>query len=84
MLILDEATSALDNETEHEITATIEAMHGDLTVIVIAHRLSTVKNADEILFFADGRLRSRGTMSQLRSIDPEFDRLVELGSLTAD
>lgn len=84
VLILDEATSALDNETEHEITATIEAMHGDLTVIVIAHRLSTVKNADEILFFADGRLRSRGTMSQLRSIDPEFDRLVELGSLTAD
>lgn len=83
VLILDEATSALDNETEHEIAATIEAMHGDLTVIVIAHRLSTVKNADEILFFAKGRLRSRGTMTELRAKDPDFDRLVELGSLEA-
>lgn len=81
VLILDEATSALDNETEHEITATIEALHGQITVVVIAHRLSTVKNADEILFFARGRLRSRGTMAHLRETDPEFARLVELGSL---
>lgn len=82
VLILDEATSALDNETEHEITATIEALHGEITVIVIAHRLSTVKNADEILYFSRGRLRSRGTMQELRTTDPEFARLVELGSLT--
>lgn len=81
VLILDEATSALDNETEHEITQTIERLHGDVTVIVIAHRLSTVKDADEILFFSAGELQDRGTMSELRARQPEFARLVELGSL---
>lgn len=81
VLILDEATSALDNETEHEISKTIDALRGKITVVVIAHRLSTVKNADEILFFSEGRLKSRGTMQQLRVKDAEFARLVELGSL---
>lgn len=81
VLILDEATSALDNETEHRITETIEELRGRVTVIVIAHRLSTVKNADEILFFKDGTLRDRGTMVQLRARIPEFARLVQLGSL---
>lgn len=84
VLILDEATSALDNETEHEITATIDALRGQLTVIVIAHRLSTVKNADEIFFFSKGRLQGRGTMTELASTDPEFARLVRLGSLDVD
>lgn len=81
VLILDEATSALDNETEHEITETIEALRGHMTVIVIAHRLSTVKNADEILFFARGKLQGRGSMSQLKDTEPEFARLVALGDL---
>lgn len=83
VLILDEATSALDNETEHQITETISEIHGQVTVIVIAHRLSTVKNADEILFFDEGRLRSRGNMADLRRTDEKFARLVELGTLTA-
>ncbi|WP_085528670.1 ABC transporter ATP-binding protein [Kocuria massiliensis] len=81
VLILDEATSALDNETEHEITETIEALRGHMTVIVIAHRLSTVKNVDEILFFARGQLQGRGSMSQLKDTEPEFARLVALGDL---
>lgn len=81
ILVLDEATSALDNETEYEITRTLEDLRGEITVIVIAHRLSTVKTADEILFFSKGRLKSRGTMSQLKSNEPDFARLVELGSL---
>lgn len=81
VLILDEATSALDNETEHQITETIDELRGEITVIVIAHRLSTVKNADEILYFFEGRLRDRGTMAELRGRDAEFARLVELGSL---
>lgn len=82
VLILDEATSALDNETEHEITSTIEDLHGQLTVIVVAHRLSTVRNADKILFFSGGRLVDHGTMSSLRENNSEFARLVELGQLT--
>lgn len=83
VLILDEATSALDNETEHRITETIEELRGEITVIVIAHRLSTVKNADEILHFSGGRLKDRGTMAELRDRDAEFARLVQLGSLPA-
>lgn len=82
VLILDEATSALDNETEHHITETIEELHGQITVVVVAHRLSTVKHADEILYFMDGHLRSRGTMAQLQASDSSFARLIELGSLT--
>ena len=47
VLILDEATSALDNETEHKITKTIERISKDITVIIVAHRLSTVRNVDQ-------------------------------------
>ena len=83
VLILDEATSSLDNETEYEITRTIDALKGNVTVLVIAHRLSTVKNADEILFFSGGRLKDRGSMRELVARQPEFDRLVQLGSLSA-
>lgn len=82
VLVLDEATSALDNETEHEITQTLEQLHGQLTIIAIAHRLSTVKNADEILFFSKGCLAARGTMTSLARENTEFARLVELGKLT--
>lgn len=82
VLILDEATSALDNETEHEIAATIDALQGEITVIVVAHRLSTVKNADEILFFSRGRLTGRGSMDELRNTNAEFAHLVELGKLS--
>lgn len=83
VLILDEATSSLDNETEYEITRTIDALKGHVTVLVIAHRLSTVKNADEILFFSGGRLKDRGSMRELVARQPEFDRLVQLGTLSA-
>lgn len=82
ILVLDEATSSLDNETEHEITSTLEALHGQITIVVVAHRLSTVRSADEILFFSGGRLVDRGTMSSLRETNAEFAHLVELGQLT--
>lgn len=81
LLVLDEATSALDNETEHRISETIAALHGEVTVVVVAHRLSTVRGADQIVFLADGRVQSRGTFEELRVADADFARLVELGSL---
>lgn len=84
VLVLDEATSALDNETEAEISRTLEQLRGEVTLVVIAHRLSTVKKADEILFFSGGRLAARGTMSELNRSTPEFARLVELGNLEVD
>lgn len=80
-LILDEATSALDNLTERQITETIDALHGRMTVIIVAHRLSTIKNADQIVFLARGHVEAVGTFSQLRRSTPEFEQLVELGKL---
>ena len=65
ILVLDEATSALDSRTEAEIQATLEAISERRTTIVIAHRLSTVVNADEIVVLEDGRVRERGTHTQL-------------------
>lgn len=82
LLILDEATSALDNETEAKITRTIDALRGKMTIVVVAHRLSTVRNADEILFFSEGKIASRGTMAELVERNDEFRSLVELGRLS--
>lgn len=82
LLILDEATSALDNETEHRVTQTVAALHGRLTVLVVAHRLSTVRHADQIVFMDGGDVAATGTFDELRAGHPAFARLVELGSLS--
>ena len=81
LLVLDEATSALDNETEHRISSTIGNLQGDITVIIVAHRLSTVRHADQIVFLDGGRVAHRGTFDELCLQSAEFARLVELGSL---
>lgn len=81
VLILDEATSALDNQTEAKFTETIEGLRGKMTIVVVAHRLSTVKGADEILFFDGGQIRARGTMAELTARDEKFAELVRLGRL---
>ena len=65
ILVLDEATSALDNMTEMQIQAALSKLSDGRTTIVVAHRLSTVKNADEILVVADGEVTERGTHEQL-------------------
>lgn len=82
VLILDEATSALDNETEARVTQTIKDLQGSRTIIVVAHRLSTVKHADQILFFERGRLAASGTMEELVARNARFAELVRLGNLT--
>ena len=56
LLILDEATSALDTEHERRIQEAIEALHGELTIVVIAHRLSTVRHADQIAVMEKGKV----------------------------
>jgi len=83
VLILDEATSALDNETERLITETIEALHGDMTIIVVAHRLSTVRNCDLVVFLSDGEVEVEGTFDEVRAASAEFANLVALGTLEA-
>lgn len=82
VLVLDEATSALDNVTEQEISATIESLKGELTIIVVAHRLSTVRDADRIVFMSGGRIAGVGDFTELNRSNAEFARLVSLGQLT--
>ena len=81
VLVLDEATSALDNQTERRITDVIRGVHGEVTVIVVAHRLSTVMGCDQIVFLDTGRVAATGSFEEVRRLSPAFDHLVELGTL---
>ena len=81
-LFLDEATSALDNQIEHDITQALETVRGDVTTIVVAHRLSTVRSCDEIVLLDAGKVVAKGSFESLRENNPIFRRLVELGELT--
>jgi len=69
LLILDEATSALDTRTERDIEAALRAVSAQRTTLVIAHRLSTVVDSDEIIVLADGRIAERGTHRDLLALD---------------
>lgn len=75
VIILDEATSALDNVTEKLVMQSLDALASSKTVIIIAHRLSTVKNCDVIFFLEDGVVSARGTFEELRATHPGFRKL---------
>lgn len=81
VLVLDEATSALDNVTEHEIANTLGALQGMVTILIVAHRLSTVRHADTLIFLKDGQVEAEGTFEEVRAQSADFARLVELGEL---
>ena len=78
LLVLDEATSALDAETERIITETLDSLSGDVTLIVIAHRLATVRHCDQVIHLSDGKITGRGTFEEVRAQVPEFNRQAEL------
>lgn len=80
-LVLDEATSALDNETEHRIARTINDLEGSMTIIVVAHRLSTVRNVDRVVYLEGGRVAAMGTFEEVVATSPGFARMVQLGGL---
>jgi ABC-type multidrug transport system fused ATPase/permease subunit len=84
VLVLDEATSALDTQTEDKIVQTITKLRGRLTVISVAHRLSTLKHCDRIYFLRAGRVAACGTFDELRRDVAEFDDLVRLSQLLPD
>lgn len=75
LLILDEATSSLDNLTERSVMTAIRGLARSKTLLLIAHRLSTVRDCDEILFCAEGRLEARGTYEELLEQCPAFRAL---------
>ncbi|MBY0471649.1 ABC transporter ATP-binding protein/permease [bacterium] len=74
VLVLDEATSALDNDTEKAVIHAIERLRGKKTIIVIAHRLSTVARCDQLYFFQKGRLITQGTYQDLVAQHADFRR----------
>ena len=81
LLVMDEATSALDNETEYKITQTINRISKEITVIIVAHRLSTVRNVDQLVYLSQGRIANKGTFKEVQAANEEFANLVRLGQL---
>ncbi|MCS3672822.1 ABC-type multidrug transport system fused ATPase/permease subunit [Salinibacter ruber] len=82
LLLLDEATSDLDTASEQHIQDSIDALKGEVTVVIIAHRLSTVKNADRVYVLDEGRVVEAGTYEELRMREGgEFREMVEMQSL---
>lgn len=78
ILILDEATSALDTESEKLVQEALENLMKDRTTIVVAHRLSTIRNADLICVMNEGQIVERGTHDELLAIDGYYKRLIEM------
>ncbi|MEZ5362014.1 MAG: ATP-binding cassette domain-containing protein [Bryobacterales bacterium] len=72
VLVFDEATAALDNRTEQALTETIERLHGRKTMLMVAHRLSTVQRCDKLLFLQDGRVADVGSYGELLERNLEF------------
>ena len=78
ILLLDEATSSLDAISENAIKTAIDNMSGNKTIIVIAHRLATVKNADRILFLEKGKIENEGPHKELMRTSNKYRKLAEL------
>jgi ATP-binding cassette subfamily C protein len=84
LLILDEATSALDGETEAFISQTIKDLKGKCTVILIAHRISSVINADKVIFMENGRISAEGSFDEVRRLSPTFENQVNLMKISKE
>ena len=81
LLVLDEATSSLDGETEASISDAIHALRGSTTVVIIAHRLSTVRNADKVVYLSNGKVLATGTFEEVRKAVPDFDHQAKIMGL---
>jgi ABC-type multidrug transport system fused ATPase/permease subunit len=78
-LVLDEATSSLDAFTESQVMQTVDNLKGDLTVLIVAHRLSSIKNCDKIIYIDNGSILGVGSFSELQRLVPQFEEQVRLG-----
>jgi ABC-type multidrug transport system fused ATPase/permease subunit len=80
-LLLDEATSALDAVTESQVMETVEKLRGKTTVVIVAHRLSTIRDADVVIYLDEGKILGTGTFIELQKKVPQFEKQVRLGQL---
>ena len=76
VLVMDEATSALDNETEVDISQSIRSLAGSKTIVIIAHRQTTIEQCDKIIFVNDGRIDGYGEFSALLEANPAFKKMI--------
>ena len=81
LLVLDEATSALDGQTESDVSGSISKLQGSVTVVVIAHRLSTVQHSNQVIYMSNGEITARGTFEEVRAQVSDFDKQAQLMGL---
>ncbi|WP_228255205.1 ABC transporter ATP-binding protein [Ornithinimicrobium avium] len=81
VLVLDEATSALDTTTEDAVARAIHELHGQVTVVAVAHRLSTVRGSDQVCFMTEGTIAARGTFEEVVAAHPQFATQARLSGL---
>jgi ABC-type multidrug transport system fused ATPase/permease subunit len=81
LLILDEATSSLDSQTELQISDAIKNLRGDVTILVVAHRLSSVVDADRVIYLREGKIIASGDFEMVKSIVPDFEEQARLMGL---
>jgi ATP-binding cassette, subfamily B, bacterial PglK len=82
-LVLDEATSSLDVETERSVMDSVKRLHGDVTVVIVAHRLATIRTADLVVFLENGEVRACGSFEEVAQTVPRFAEHVRLAGLSA-
>lgn len=78
LIVLDEATSALDAETEQAVSETLASLDGEVTLVIVAHRLATIRHCDTVAYLSDGRLEAHGTFEQVRMQVPAFENQAQL------
>jgi ATP-binding cassette, subfamily B, bacterial PglK len=81
LIVLDEATSALDGQTEADLSEAINQLKNDATIIIVAHRLSTVRTADQVIYLEAGKIKARGTFDEVRRLVPDFEKQAHLMGL---
>jgi ABC-type multidrug transport system fused ATPase/permease subunit len=82
VLVMDEATSALDTSTEAAVTSAIRELSGEVSVIVVAHRLATIRHSEQVCFMRDGELLASGTFEEVVEAQPDFAAQAALAGLT--
>ena len=81
ILVMDEATSSLDAQTEDNIAETIGKIKDKCIVIVVAHRLATVRKADIVIYMQDGQIKAQGSFEKVRELVPDFETQAQLMGL---
>jgi len=78
LLVLDEATSALDAETERAVSDALQELEGEVTLVIVAHRLATIRHCTQVAYIEEGHIKALGSFDEVRAQQPNFDRQAEL------